>query len=82
MTTAAKQKRLTAAYEAWAAKPKNAAYMALGPALIEKPLKYIGNRVNTRNKDGSWNIHPVYIVAQRHAMHGDGGVVRALARSL
>lgn len=61
---------------------KRAKWIATPPGIIQKPLRHIGNRLNTRDAQGQLVIAPGYMVAFNAARRGDGLSVQQMARSL
>jgi len=61
---------------------KKATWLASGIAMVQNPLKYIGEQLNSvviENGRPVQKIHPVYTVMKRQAAKGNGSVVRTLA---
>lgn len=69
-----------------AKKAKDAAYAALPPVRIVRPLKFIdeatGSFVRSPDGRGSWQASRAYIGAWHSARAGKGLAVQSLARSL
>jgi hypothetical protein len=82
MTTATHQKRKEDSFAKYMAKPKNKAYANLGLAFIEKPLKFIASRLNSRDDKGNPILHSSYVLAYDYASRGDGTVAKRIAFSL
>lgn len=58
------------------------AWKKLGPGLIQKPLRHIGNRINTKDAKGKIVFRKQYKAAYIFARNGNGDRVQQIARSL
>ena len=59
-----------------------AAWKRLGPGMIEKPLRFIGERTNGRDEHGRVVLSANYLKAAAHASRGDGLTVQRMALAL